>query len=85
MDSKFIGDVKCTYSGDAKVSSTGKAYKLCNFMATDPMYVEFKGALIFADKDGNLPDIRVGNTYRIEQGRYYSAKDSKEKSYFKFV
>lgn len=85
MDSKFIGDLKCTYVGETHTGPSGKAYKLCTFAATDPIIVEFKGALIFADDNGKLPDLKVGNVYRIEHGRYYSKNDKKEKSYFKVL
>lgn len=85
MDSKFIGDLKCTFVGATKTGPSGKDYKLCNFTVVDPVFVEFKGALVFADNDGKLPDLKVGNVYRVEHGRYYSAKDNKEKSYFKVL
>ena len=72
MNFNLIFELPCTYVGDIETikSKAGPSYTIrkCNF--SDGLR-DIKGAVLFADENGYLPELNEGNVYRVKLTRFY--------------
>lgn len=82
---KTIIDAICTKADYKTITSkAGVKYDTvqCEFRN---MNTELTNVTIFADKDGWLPKLSVGETYKLQYARYYSKKSEKETESIKVI
>lgn len=82
---KTINDFVCTKADYETINSkAGKSYNVvkCEFRN---MNTELTNVTIFANKDGWLPKLNEGETYKLKIARYYSKKSSSETEYIEVI
>lgn len=86
MNYKLIFELPCTYAGDIETitAKTGKTYEIRKCGFSDGLR-EIRGAVLFADKNGCVPELKVGDTYRVQMTKYYDKDSQTEKEFFRVL
>lgn len=86
MTYNLIFELPCTYAGEIETinAKNGKTYAIRKCGFSDGLR-EIKGAVFFANKDGFLPKLKVGDTYRIQMTKFYDRESKTAKEFFKLL
>ena len=86
MNFNLIFELPCTYAGDIETikSNSGKSYTIRKCSFSDGLR-DIKGAVLFADDNGFLPELNEGNIYRVKITRFYDKESKTEKEFFKIL
>ena len=86
MTYNLIFELPCTYAGEIETinAKNGKTYAIRKCGFSDGLR-EIKGAVLFADKNGFLPKLKVGDTYRIQMTQFYDRESKTAKEFFKVL
>lgn len=86
MNYKLIFEVPCIYAGDIETitAKNGNTYTVRKCAFSNGL-MDIRGVRLFADKEGFLPELKVGDTYRVEMTRYYDKESKTEKELFKLL
>lgn len=84
MNYKLIFEVPCTYAGEIETitAKNGTTYTVRKCAFSDGLR-DIRGVCLFADKGGFLPELKVGDTYRVQMTRYYDRKARLKRSFSK--
>lgn len=86
MNFNLIFELPCTYVGDIETikSKSGTSYQICKCSFSDGLR-EIKGAVLFADDNGYIKELKEGDTYRVKISRFYDKDSKTEKEFFKVL
>ena len=83
---KMIIDIPCTYAGEIETitAKNGNTYTVRKCAFSNGLQ-DIRGVCLFADKEGRLPELKVGDTYRVQMIRYYDRKSETVKEFVKVI